>query len=430
MLAILGAVLGVYLIRTQAIRTQNKRLEEANTKLSVNIAERKAIEVALREGEERYRAFVANSSEGIWRTEMDEPFSVDLPEDEQIECLRRGSRLAESNDAFAKMYGYETADQVIGKPIMEFVLLSKPENVDFLRAYIRSGYRVVDAVSHEATRDGTEKYISNSFVGIVEDGLYRGAWGTQRDITDRRQAEKEREHLISGLEAKNRELERFTYTVSHDLKSPLITIKGFLGLLSKDARAGNIERMEEDIELIGTAADQMHQLLAELLELSRIGRLMNPPTAVSLTDLAREAVEMLAGRIGERGARVEIAEDMPVVEGDRLRLLEVYQNLIDNAIKFMDTQPQPSVEIGATVNGEQVRCYVRDNGIGIDPKYHEKIFGLFDQLKANQEGTGIGLALVKRIIEVHGGQIWVESEGDGQGSTFWFTLPRSAAGTL
>ena len=108
-----------------------------------------------------------------------------------------------------------------------------------------------------------------------------------------------------------------------------------------------------------------------------------------------------------------------------MRLLEVYQNLVENAVKFMGDQPAPRIEIGAHQNGEEVVCYVQDNGIGIDPRFHEKVFGLFDRLDQQVEGTGIGLALVKRIVEVHGGRIWVESTGEGHGSTFYFSFPRN-----
>ena len=249
------------------------------------------------------------------------------------------------------------------------------------------------------------------------------------EMAERRRVEEQREHLLADLEAnnvelafRNAELERFTYTVSHDLKTPLVTIKGFLGLVEQDATKGDTERMQHDIDQIGYAADKMARLLDELLELSRIGRMMNPPVAVSLTDLAHEAVRLVTGPIVARGVAVEIADAMPVVYGDRMRLVQVFQNLIDNAVKFSGHQSDPRIEIGAYQKDEEVVCYVRDNGIGIDPKYHEKIFGLFDRLDATGEGTGIGLALVQRIVEVHGGKIWVESAGAGQGSTFYFIL--------
>ncbi|MEW6286796.1 MAG: GAF domain-containing protein [Chloroflexota bacterium] len=231
-----------------------------------------------------------------------------------------------------------------------------------------------------------------------------------------------RQRLISELEAKNAELERFTYTVSHDLKSPLFTIRGFLGYLEQDALAGNIERMRSDIARIVAATDKMHQLLNDLLELSRIGRVMNEPQAIPFEELVREAVTLVQGRLMERGTAVHIDANLPLVFGDRPRLIEVIQNLVDNAAKFMGDQPQPRIEIGCAgeEDGKPI-FYVRDNGIGIPPEHHERIFGLFNKLDASGEGTGVGLALVKRIVEVHGGRIWVESE-PGKGSTFYFTL--------
>ncbi len=233
----------------------------------------------------------------------------------------------------------------------------------------------------------------------------------------------EREGLIRELEDKNAELERYAYTVSHDLKSPLVTIKGFLGLLEKDLEESDPEQTRADMAHIYGAADQMAQLLDGLLELSRIGRLVHEPELVSLGELAEEAVSLLSGPTVEHSVDVRIASDMPTVRGDRLRLLTVLQNLVDNAIKSVRDRQRPRVEIGSRRNGEETICYVRDNGTGIDPRYQEKIFGLFEQLERNGAGTGIGLTLARRIVEAHGGRIWVESEGLGKGSTFCFVLP-------
>ncbi len=241
-------------------------------------------------------------------------------------------------------------------------------------------------------------------------------------VEERRQAEGEREKLIDKLEAQNAELERFTYTVSHDLKSPLITIVGYVGMLRQDLAAGDLEQVEDDLSRIANAAGKMDQLLRDVLELSRIGRSVNPLEDVPLEEVTREAMELTAGQVKWNGVQVEISSDLPIVHGDRLRLQEVMQNLIDNAAKYMDDQPEPRIEIGSRRDDDQIVCYVRDNGIGIEHCYHERVFGLFDQLNQKVEGSGIGLALVKRIIEGHGGRIWVESEGSGNGSTFCFTL--------
>ncbi len=241
-----------------------------------------------------------------------------------------------------------------------------------------------------------------------------------------------RQDLISELEAKNSELERFTYTVSHDLKSPLFTIRGFLGYLEQDALAGNHERIKSDVKRITDATNKMQQLLNELLELSRIGRLMNEPASIPFGNLARDAVELVHGRIVERGITIRIDENLPVIFGDRQRLLEVVQNLVENAAKFMGNQSEPRIEIGqAGEESGRPIFYVRDNGMGIPPEHHERIFGLFNKLDVKSDGTGIGLALVKRIVEVHGGRIWVQSapspKGEaGGGAAFYFTLPTSS----
>lgn len=232
-----------------------------------------------------------------------------------------------------------------------------------------------------------------------------------------------RKTLISELENKNAELERFTYTVSHDLKSPLFTIRGFLGYLEQDALAGNTVRLKSDIQRITDATDKMQRLLNELLELSRVGRLKNETTCFPFGDLAQEAIELVQGRIMARGIRVSMDPNLPMICGDRPRLTEVLQNLLDNAAKFMGDQKKPCIEIGC--EGEEDSkpiLYVRDNGMGIASEHFERVFGLFNKLDPKTDGTGVGLALVKRIIEVHGGRIWVKSEA-GKGSTFFFTLP-------
>ena len=220
-------------------------------------------------------------------------------------------------------------------------------------------------------------------------------------------------------------MERFIYTVSHDLKSPLLTIQGFLSVLKQDAAEGSAEAIDQDVTFISGAAHKMEHLLNDLLQISRIGRKDNPPEEVALAGLAHEVVSMASTQLGENDIQMEISPDLPVVFGDRLRLWEVLQNLVDNAAKFMGSQPRPRIEIGCRRDGEETACYVRDNGMGIDPAYHEKVFDLFDRLDAENEGTGVGLAIVKRVIEVHGGRVWVESDGAGQGSTFCFTIPRN-----
>lgn len=229
------------------------------------------------------------------------------------------------------------------------------------------------------------------------------------------------EHALNDLQDKNNELERFTYTVSHDLKAPLITIGGFAGLLEKDIKSGNEEVMLRSIRRILDAVTKMERLLNELLELSRVGRIIHEPQEVSFGEIAKEAVSLAQGRLSAPNLKVQIEADLPTVKVDKVRIAEVLQNLLENSAKFMGEQANPTIQIGAINENQNWVFFVKDNGIGVEKAYHERIFGLFNKLDPKTDGTGIGLALVKRIIEFHGGTIWIESEL-GKGSTFYFTL--------
>ncbi|WP_369424738.1 sensor histidine kinase [Methanothrix sp.] len=250
--------------------------------------------------------------------------------------------------------------------------------------------------------------------------LYAAA---QHELHQRIASEREKEHLIKELEARTSEMERFIYTVSHDLRSPLITVSGFLGFLRDDIEKGAWDKVRKDLDIIESSITKMDRLLQDTLELSRIGRMMNPPEDVPFYDIVKEALEQTSERIRSRGVSVSVAEDMPVVHVDRMRAVEALVNLIENSAKYMGDQSDPRIEIGCMRDGETV-FYVRDNGIGIDPKNHQRIFELFYKVDNRTEGTGAGLAIVKRIIEVHGGRIWIESEL-GKGCTVFFTLPLS-----
>jgi signal transduction histidine kinase len=229
--------------------------------------------------------------------------------------------------------------------------------------------------------------------------------------------------LIGELEHKNAELERFTYTVSHDLRSPLVTIKGFVGMLDKDLQDHRPDRVQSDLHRIAGAADKMDALLSDLLELSRIGRIVNPPEEVDTVKLIQDALDSVNAQLRAKNVTVNILPGLPKLHGDRIRLREVFENLIGNAAKYMGDQTDPLIEIGFREQEDEKVYYVRDNGMGIDPQYHTRIFNLFEKLNPAIEGTGVGLAIVKRIIEVHGGRVWAESDGLGKGSTFSFTIP-------
>jgi signal transduction histidine kinase len=248
----------------------------------------------------------------------------------------------------------------------------------------------------------------------------------RRSVAELTEAKAVQDALISELEERNAELARFTYAVSHDLKSPLITIKGFLGYIVKEAENGDAAALKSDIRRVDEAANRMSLLLDDLLELSRIGRIARPPVHVPFGELAREAGAMVAGRLEAGKVELVIAPDLPTVFGDRERLRELLQNLIDNAAKFMGGQAMPRIEVGADMGDDGPVFYVRDNGAGIDPRYLVRIFGLFEKLDQASGGTGLGLAIVKRIVEIHGGRVWAESRGPGEGAEFRFTLSENA----
>jgi signal transduction histidine kinase len=237
-----------------------------------------------------------------------------------------------------------------------------------------------------------------------------------RDVTERQQKEQQ-------LIEKNAELERFTYAVSHDLKSPVVTVKNFLGFLEKDLEAGDREKVGRDLEYMHRATDRMDQLLTDLLSLAKIGHVAAVREPIPFRQVVGEALLILSGPITEHSVQVQVADVPLILRGERSRLVDIWQNLIDNAIKYRLLHIPLVIEVDLEQTAAGPVFSVRDNGIGIDPCYHDKIFGLFDQLNPAVEGSGLGLALVKRIVELNKGQIWVESGGPGQGSRFCFTLP-------
>lgn len=421
------------------------KMEDTWTALGIirDITKRKRMIDSLKKSEEKYRLLVENANEAVLVAQdgmlkFANPKAVELlgysleeltnspftqfihPDDRSLVVERYQRRLRGEN--LPHVYPFRVVDRAGNIKWAEinavrFSWEDRPATLNFIADITWRRHAEEELRKH---RDRLEDLVT---ARTAE--LRRSIDRLEKEITERKRAESEREALIAEMEAKNRELEQFTYTVSHDLKSPLITIRGFVGHLLRDMDRGNTKRMREDITRISNAAERMERLLDELLELSRIGHSLNPPEEVQLGAVAQEAARMVAGRLRERGVMLEIAPDLQTVYGDRSRLLQVMQNLLDNAIKFLGSQAHPRVEIGARKTGAETVFYIRDNGVGMDPRYQDKVFGLFEKLDQNSKGTGVGLAIVKRIVELHGGRIWIESEGLNEGSTFCFTLPGS-----
>lgn len=286
----------------------------------------------------------------------------------------------------------------------------------------------LDPISHTYPQDFFISSIiiliaGNAVVRLVTN-VYQNLSKAENELEIRVKAEREREALIQQLKSKNQELDRFAIRVSHDLKTPLITVAGFLGYLEQDIRSGNHARAEKDLAQISEAAKTMGKFVDELLDLSRVGRIVNPPRDVPFEEIVQDALRAADGILKAKQVQVEMDAIFPFVHVDRVRVVQVMQNLITNAVKFMGDQPHPVIRIGfEEVDGAHIFS-IEDNGIGIAPEHHERIFELFNKLNPEIDGTGIGLGLVKRIIEVHNGKIWVES-ALGSGATFKFTLARA-----
>ena len=263
--------------------------------------------------------------------------------------------------------------------------------------------------------------IAGNAVYRLVKNVYRSLAQAEKEIESRRAVENQREKLIQQLTAKNQELDRFAIRVSHDLKTPLITLAGFLGYMEKDIREKNYKQASRDFSQVNEAAKTMGKFVDELLDLSRIGRITNPPTNVPFDDIVQDALKAVGGLLKKQQIQVDVATDFPTIHVDRSRIVQVMQNLLTNASKFMGEQPNPIIKIGFEHIESGYIFFVQDNGIGIAPEHHESIFELFSKLDSSTDGTGIGLGLIKRIIEVHSGRIWVESE-PGKGATFKFTL--------
>jgi PAS domain S-box-containing protein len=338
-----------------------------------------------------------------------------------IAVFSKDRRCIEANEAFARIYGTEV-EQIVGQNAE--ILYADPEQYADIgrRAYplVQSGGTFGDDIPMRR-RDGTAIW-ARLGAHMVDNAMPDlGVIWTAEDIS-------EHKTLEMTLKRTNAELEQFAYIASHDLRAPLRTVSSYLGLIAMELGDKLSEDMQTYIDFAVGGAKRMDRLILDLLEYSRAGRQSAPFQSVSLAELVAEALLNLEVAIQEAEAEIVVAKDLPTLQGDPTELTRLFQNLIGNAVKYHAPDRRPTVEIGWHATGHEVELWVRDNGIGISAKDFDRAFGIFQRLVApsQYEGTGIGLAVCKKIVEHHGGRIWIEST-EGQGSTFFIALPNAAA---
>lgn len=302
----------------------------------------------------------------------------------------------------------------------------RKEVMAFIDSYVRNDISVYSKEFRLRHKDGTYRWILSRGEACRDaQGVPYRLAGSHTDITQRKQAEAVLLKMAADMEKKNAEMESFLYTASHDLKTPLVTIKTFVAFLEQDLTTQDSETIAKDMSFIQGATAKMSQMLDSLLELSRIGKIITHPEQLFFQALMRKVLVILAGRIAQKGVQVIVKSGDVELYGDGNSLEPIWVNLIENACKFMGEQPLPRISVGVETQGEETVFFVRDNGIGISPQHQEIVFRLFERIDKQVEGAGIGLTLVKRIIDNHQGRIWLESEGLGHGSCFYFTLPQA-----
>ncbi len=346
---------------------------------------------------------------------------------EGIFGLDRDDRVLFVNPAAVRLTGYRR-DELLGQRLHELVHHTRADGTPYPQEecpiYHSLQNRTVVQVADEVfwRRDGSSFFVEYTSAPAPEADSAVGSVVTFRDVSDRRQAEQALEQRTQELVRSNAELEQFAYVASHDLQEPLRAIVSYLQLIERRYKGSLDERADRYIGHAVDGARRMQVLINELLTYSRVGRRGEAFAPTDCEAVLERALANLRATIAESEA-VVTHDPLPTVEGDPTQLVQLFQNLIGNAIKFRGTEP-PRVHIGAERHDGEWRFTVRDNGIGIAPEYHERVFVIFQRLHGRDEyaGTGIGLAICKKIVERHGGRIGIES-APGEGTTFWFTIP-------
>jgi PAS domain S-box-containing protein len=368
-----------------------------------DITERKHAEILLRESEERFRTMANNAPVLIWLSDANKART----------WFNRG---------WLDFVG-RSMEQELGNGWIEHI---HPQDRDrYLETYQRA-FEIREPFQIEYRlhrRDGVWRWILGT--GVPRSGPdeeFSGLIGSCFDITERKQAEAEMQHIMADLKRSNQELEQFAYVASHDLQEPLRMVSSYVQLLARRYKGKLDSDADEFINYAVDGVNRMKVLINDLLTFSRVGTRGKELSLVELKDIIDVVLSNLQLAIEENEAIITY-DELPQVLADEGQMIQLFQNLIGNAIKFRSEEP-PRIHIGVKQEKEQWQFSVHDNGIGIDPQFGERIFIIFQRLHTREEypGTGIGLSICRKIVERHGGRIWVESQ-PGQGATFHFTLP-------
>jgi len=327
------------------------------------------------------------------------------------------------NDKFCQISKY-SRDELIGQThgIINSGQHPKPFFVEMWKT-ISSGRTWHGEICNKA-KDNTLYWVNTTIVPFHDEhGKITSYTAIRADISERKATELKLEVANVNLRKTNEELEQFIYTVSHDLKSPIVTLQGYLSLLRTDIANERYDRFNGCIDRLDAASVKLKECVNDLLELSRVGYGASDPVDIDMKILAAKILHLHELEIRELGFEVMVEDTLPTIRFDAQQMEEILDNLVTNAMKYGSGAPSPVLKILGQEKENEFRICVRDNGNGIDPRYQEKVFKIFERLDTTKSGNGIGLSIVKKMVENVGGRVWIDSQ-PGEGTAFWLSIPR------